>query len=191
MSALLTPDPRLAELCAAAGHLPVAVDAMGGDHAPVEVIAGARQACREMGIPVLLVGRSADLAGVDDLPVVEASQVIAMDADPGASVRRMKDSSLVRAAEQVRDGAASAMVSAGNTGAAMAASLLRMGRIRGIARPAIAIPVPCPAGKPTIMLDAGANAECSPEWLLQFGQMGVVYSRLRLGVERPRVGLMS
>jgi glycerol-3-phosphate acyltransferase PlsX len=191
MSALLTQDPRLAELCAAAGHLPVAVDAMGGDHAPVEVIAGARQACREMGIPVLLVGRSADLAGVDDLPVVEASQVIAMDADPGASVRRMKDSSLVRAAEQVRDGAASAMVSAGNTGAAMAASLLRMGRIRGIARPAIAIPIPSPGGLPTIMLDAGANAECNPEWLVQFGQMGVVYSRLRYGIERPRVGLMS
>jgi glycerol-3-phosphate acyltransferase PlsX len=128
---------------------------------------------------------------VDDLAVVEASEVIAMDADPGASVRRMKDSSLVRAAENVRDGVASAMVSAGNTGAAMAASLLRMGRIRGIARPAIAIPIPSPGGLPTIMLDAGANAECNPEWLVQFGQMGVVYSRLRFGIERPRLGLMS
>jgi glycerol-3-phosphate acyltransferase PlsX len=103
----------------------------------------------------------------------------------------MKDSSLVRAAETVRDGTASAMVSAGNTGAAMAASLLRMGRIRGIARPAIAIPIPSPGSLPTIMLDAGANAECSPEWLVQFGQMGAVYSRLRFGIERPRVGLMS
>jgi glycerol-3-phosphate acyltransferase PlsX len=83
------------------------------------------------------------------------------------------------------------MVSAGNTGAAMASSLLRIGRIRGITRPAIAIPIPSPGGKPTIMLDAGANAECQPEWLLQFGQMGAVYSRLRYQIARPRVGLLS
>ena len=191
MSTVVDADARLAELCASAGHGPIAVDAMGGDHAPGEVVAGALLAVREMGIPVLLVGRPDEIVGAEDLTVVSASEVIAMDADPGVSVRRMKDSSLVRAAESVRDGVASAMVSAGNTGAAMAASLLRMGRIRGIARPAIAIPVPCPTGKPTIMLDAGANAECSPEWLVQFGQMGVVYARLRLGVERPRVGLMS
>jgi phosphate acyltransferase len=191
MSVVADRDARLAELCARAGHLPIAVDAMGGDHAPGEVVAGARLAAQERGIPVLLVGRPEELAGVDDLAVLAASEVIAMDADPGASVRRMKDSSLVRAAETVRDGVASAMVSAGNTGAAMAASLLRMGRIRGIARPAIAIPIPSPGGVPTVMLDAGANAECSPEWLVQFGQMGAVYSRLRFGVERPRVGLMS
>jgi glycerol-3-phosphate acyltransferase PlsX len=114
-----------------------------------------------------------------------------MDADPGASVRRLKDSSLVRAAEAVRDGHACAMVSAGNTGAAMAASLLRMGRVRGIARPAIAIPIFTPGHHPTLLLDAGANAECQPEWLVQFAQMGAVYSRLRYGVERPRIGLMS
>jgi glycerol-3-phosphate acyltransferase PlsX len=191
MSAVVDADARLAELCAAAGHGPIVVDAMGGDHAPGEIVAGARLAVLEKGIPVLLVGRPDELGGVDDLVVRSASEVIAMDADPGASVRRMKDSSLVRAAESVRDGIASAMVSAGNTGAAMAASLLRMGRIRGIARPAIAIPIPSPGGPPTVMLDAGANAECSPEWLLQFGQMGVVYSRLRFGVGRPRVGLMS
>ena len=191
MSVTADRDARLAELSAQAGHLPIAVDAMGGDHAPGEVVAGARLAAQEKGIPVVLVGRPDELAGVEDMAVLAASEVIAMDADPGVSVRRMKDSSLVRAAETVRDGVASAMVSAGNTGAAMAASLLRMGRIRGIARPAIAIPVPSPGGPPTIMLDAGANAECSPEWLVQFGQMGAVYSRLRFGVERPRVGLMS
>jgi glycerol-3-phosphate acyltransferase PlsX len=191
MSGLLERNPHLAELCAAAGHLPIAVDAMGGDHAPGEVVAGALKAMHELGIPVVLVGRPDELVGSGELAVVEASEVIAMDADPGASVRRMKDSSLVRAAESVRDGLAAAMVSAGNTGAAMAASLLRMGRIRGIARPAIAIPIPTPGGRPTIMLDAGANAECAPEWLVQFGQMGVVYSRLRFGIERPRVGLMS
>jgi glycerol-3-phosphate acyltransferase PlsX len=163
---------------------------MGGDFAPAEVVGGARAAWDD-GVPVVLYGRPDELGATGGIPVVAASEVIAMDADPGASVRRQKDSSLVRACEAVRDGAAVAMVSAGNTGAAMAASLLRMGRLRGVARPAIAIPIASPGGVPTILLDAGANAECQPDWLVQFGQMGVVYSRLRFGVQAPRVGLMS
>jgi len=117
--------------------------------------------------------------------------VIPMSADPGSSVRRMKDSSLVRAAEAVRDGRASAMVSAGNTGATMASALLRMGRIKGVARPAIATPIPVPGESPTILLDAGANAECQPDWLLQFAQMGAVFARTRYDIEQPRVGLLS
>ena len=100
-----------------------------------------------------------------------------MSADPGSSVRRMKDSSLVRAAEAVRDGKASAMISAGNTGATMASALLRMGRIKGVSRPAIATPIPVPGHGPTILLDAGANAECQADWLVQFAQMGVVFAR--------------
>lgn len=171
--------------------LPVAVDAMGGDHAPAAIVAGARRAVEELGIPVVLVGRPEDLDDVGDLPVIAASEVIAMDAEPGSSVRKMKDSSLVRAAEAVRDGQASAMVSAGNTGATMASALLRMGRIRGISRPAIATPIPVPGGLPTTLLDAGANAECRADWLVEFAQMGAVYSRDRFGVERPRVGLLS
>ena len=111
-----------------------------------------------------------------------------MSADPGSSVRRMKDSSLVRAAEAVRDGKASAMVSAGNTGATMASALLRMGRIKGVSRPAIATPIPVPGHGPTILLDAGANAECQPDWLVQFAQMGTVFARTRYGIEQPRVG---
>ena len=112
-----------------------------------------------------------------------------MDADAGASVRRMKDSSLVRAAEAVRDGRASAMVSAGNTGATMASALLRMGRIKGVARPAIATPDPgARAARRRCMLDAGANAECKPEWLVQFAQMGAVYARDRFGIAAARVG---
>jgi phosphate acyltransferase len=103
----------------------------------------------------------------------------------------MKDSSLVRAAEAVRDGKASAMVSAGNTGATMASALLRMGRIKGVARPAIATPIPVPGGTPTVLLDAGANAECQPQWLVQFAQMGAVFARERYGVARPKVGLLS
>ena len=171
--------------------LPIAVDAMGGDNAPHAIVEGARLAVEELGVPVVLVGRSADLGDTGGLEVIEASEVIAMDADPGASVRKMKDSSLVRAAEAVRDGRASAMVSAGNTGATMASALLRMGRIKGVSRPAIATPIPVPGSTPTVLLDAGANAECSPEWLVQFAQMGAVFARDRFGIERPRVGLLS
>ncbi|MCH2411744.1 MAG: phosphate acyltransferase PlsX [Acidimicrobiales bacterium] len=171
--------------------LPVAVDAMGGDFAPDEIVAGALRAHEEYGIPVILVGRPEDLIDTGGLEVLPASQVIAMDADPGSSVRKMKDSSLVRAAEAVRDGAASAMVSAGNTGATMASALLRMGRIKGVSRPAIATLLPSPGATPTVLLDAGANSECSPSWLVQFGQMGAVFSRDRLGVDVPRVALLS
>ncbi len=112
-------------------------------------------------------------------------------ADPGSKVRTMKDSSLVRAAEAVRDGKASAMVSAGNTGATMASALLRMGRIKGVARPAIATPIPVPGSTPTVLLDAGANAECQPAWLVQFALMGAVFARERYGIAEPRVGVLS
>jgi glycerol-3-phosphate acyltransferase PlsX len=136
-------------------------------------------------------GVKLDFRDKPDGHVITAAEVIAMDADPGSSVRTMKDSSLVRAAEAVRDGKASAMVSAGNTGATMASALLRMGRIKGVSRPAIATPIPVPDSTPTILLDAGANAECNPEWLVQFGQMGAVLCRERYGIETPRVGLLS
>src|SRR5437660_3623820 len=171
--------------------LPVAVDAVGGDKAPEEIVAGARRAVDELGVPVLLVGppdRIGDPLGLD---VLACTEVIEMHDDPGSSVRRKKDSSLVRAAEAVRDGQASAMVSAGNTGATMASALLRMGRIKGVKRPAIATPIPVPGGTPTILLDAGANAECQPEWLVQFAQMGAVLARERYGIAEPKVGLLS
>jgi len=169
--------------------LPIAVDAMGGDKAPGEIVAGAREAAAQ-GIPVVLVG-PADLADRGDLPLIVASEVIAMDEDPAAGVRRKKDSTLVRAAEAVRDGKASAMISAGNTGATMAAALLRMGRISGVKRPAIATIVPVPGSTPTVLLDSGANAEVQTEWLVQFAQMGSVFSTHRFGVQNPRVGLLS
>jgi glycerol-3-phosphate acyltransferase PlsX len=169
--------------------LPIAVDAMGGDRAPGEILAGAHQAA-ELGIPILLVGPDG-LEGAGALPLKVASEVIEMDDDPAQSVRKKRDSTLVRAAEAVRDGEASAMISAGNTGATMASALLRMGRITGVSRPAIATPVPVPGGTPTVLLDAGANAEVQPEWLVQFAVMGSVYSRQRFGVENSRVGLLS
>ena len=169
--------------------LPIAIDAMGGDRAPGEIVAAAHAAAA-LGIPVVLVG-PADLEGVGDLPLIVASEVIAMDDDAAQGVRRKKDSTLVRAAEAVRDGRASAMISAGNTGATMASALLRMGRISGVSRPAIATPIPVPGHAPNILLDAGANAEVQAEWLVQFAQMGSVFAQARFGVAEPKVGLLS
>jgi glycerol-3-phosphate acyltransferase PlsX len=166
---------------------------MGGDDAPGAIVRGARQAASELGVEVLLVGLPDAIAAADpgDLEVLACSEVIGMHDDPGASVRTKKDSSLVRAAEAVRDGRASAMISAGNTGATMASALLRMGRVKGVKRPAIATPIPVPGTTPTVLLDAGANADCQAEWLVQFAQMGSVFARSRFGVEDPRVGLLS
>ena len=169
--------------------LPIAVDALGGDKAPSEIIAGAREAVAA-GINVILVGPR-DLAGREGFELIEASEVIEMHEDAASSVRNKKDSTLVRAAEAVRDGKASAMISAGNTGATMASALLRMGRIAGVKRPAIATPIPAPGTTPTVLLDAGANTEVEPEWLVQFGLMGSVYADVRFGVKNPRVGLLS
>ncbi|HZB40654.1 MAG TPA: phosphate acyltransferase PlsX [Ilumatobacter sp.] len=172
--------------------LPIAVDAMGGDQAPGAIIAGARAAAAE-GTPILLVGPAdlKDRVDIGDLALFEAGEVIEMDEDGGRAVRRKKDSTLVRAAEAVRDRQASAMISAGNTGATMASALLRMGRIRGVSRPAIATIIPVPNGSPTVLLDAGANAEVQPDWLVQFAQMGSVFSRHRFGIAAPKVGLLS
>jgi phosphate acyltransferase len=169
--------------------LPVAVDAMGGDHAPDEIVRGAVEASATLGVDVVLVGDpSVDTGG---LALVPCSEVIDMHEDGAKAVRTKKDSSLVRCAELVRDGKASAMVSAGNTGATMAAALLRMHRLSGVARPAIATPIPVPGSTPTVLIDSGANAECLPAWLVQFAQMGAVLSRERWGIQSPRVGLLS
>ena len=127
---------------------PIALDAMGGDRAPDEIVAGGRLAAGDHGIPVTLVGRPGAIGDPGELEIVEAGEVIGMDEDPAVAVRTKKDSSLVRAAELVRDGAASAMVSAGNTGATVASALLRMGRIRGVSRPAVAIPIPVFGARP-------------------------------------------
>jgi len=170
--------------------LPVAVDAMGGDRAPAEIVAGAIEAANS-GLPVILVGDPEQLGDTGGLSVLRARETIEMHEDPARAVRTKKDSSVIRAAEAVRDGQASAMVSAGNTGATMASALLRMGRIRGVGRPAIATPIPVPGFTPTVLLDAGANAECSAAWLVQFAQMGSAFAKQRFGIENPRVGLLS
>ena len=171
--------------------LPIALDAMGGDFAPGEIIVGARRAVDEWGLDVTLVGVPELMGDPLGLDVVACSEVIAMDDDPAASVRKKKDSSLVRAAELVRDGRACAMVSAGNTGATMASALLRMGRLPGVIRPCIVTPIPNLGRTPTLLVDAGANAECTPEMLVQFAQMAASFVQSHFGVARPRVGLLS
>lgn len=176
----------------------IAVDAMGGDHAPDEIVAGALEAASVLDVGILLVGQDHAVSPLlpDGKPprgveLLHASEVVSMDDDPAQAVRTKKDSSLVRCAEAVRDGRAGAMVSAGNTGAAMGAALLRMGRIKGVARPAIAVPIPVPGSIPTVLLDAGATVDCQPEWLAQFARMGTEYARFRYGVDEPRLGLLS
>jgi phosphate acyltransferase len=177
----------------------IAVDAMGGDHAPGEIVDGAVQAAAELGVGVLLVGREdsvepllPDGASDLDVEVEHADEIVTMDEDPASAARRKKDSSIVRCAQAVREGRAQAMVGAGNTGATMAAALLRMGRVRGISRPAIAVPIPVPGGEhPQLLIDGGSTVDCTPEWLAQFARMGREYARTRLAVDEPTIGLLS
>jgi glycerol-3-phosphate acyltransferase PlsX len=171
--------------------LPVAVDAMGGDLAPGEIVEGARRASKQHGVGIILVGPPGLVGDTQGLDLLPCTEVIGMDEDPAGGVRRKKDSSLVRAAELVRDGKASAMVSAGNTGATMASALLRMGRLPGVVRPCIATPLPRLGRTPAVLVDAGANAECTPAMLVQFAQMGAAYVAARFGTEAPTVGLLS
>jgi phosphate acyltransferase len=171
--------------------LPVAVDAVGGDKAPAEVVEGARRALDEHGVGVTLVGPPELVGDTMGLPLRACTEVIAMDEDPAGGVRRKKDSSLVRLAELVRDGEASAMVSAGNTGATMASALLRMGRLPGVIRPCIATPLPRLGRTPAVLVDSGANAECTAPMLVQFAEMGAAYVSARFGTRSPTVGLLS
>jgi len=165
----------------------VAVDAMGGDRAPAEIVAGALEAAAG-GIDVILVGP----AGVDTggLELVVAPSVIEMAEKPAEAVRAKPDSSLVTAMRAAGDGQADAVVSAGNTGAILAAGLLHIRRLPGVLRPAIAVPIPTRNGV-SLLLDSGANADSRPEHLLQFGVMGAVFSEEILGVANPIVRLLS
>ncbi|MGH2459469.1 MAG: phosphate acyltransferase PlsX [Chloroflexota bacterium] len=176
----------------------VALDAMGGDRAPTEPVAGAVMAARELGISVTLVGPhdlvAAELArhnaGALPLDIVDAPDLIGMAEHPVQAIRRRPNASMNVAIRLVKEKSADAFVSAGNTGAAVVASLFGLGRIPGIERPALAAVFPTTRGC-CLVLDVGANADCRPGHLLQFAVMGERYSRLVLGVDRPRVGLLS
>ncbi len=176
----------------------VALDAMGGDHAPAAAVQGAVEAVRQHGLQVLLVGREAalrrHLARLGGVPhgmrLVDAPDVVAMDDAPTAPVRAKRNSSMAEAARLVRDGEACAFVTAGNSGAAMVAAKLIIGTIAGVERPALAAQVPG-LERPTLVLDVGANVDCKAHHLEQFAVMGHFYSQAVLGVAAPRVGLLS
>jgi glycerol-3-phosphate acyltransferase PlsX len=165
----------------------VAVDAMGGDRAPEEIVAGALDAAGPGITPVLVGPSGLDTQGLE---LVQAPTTIAMDEKPGEAVRGKRDSSLVVTCRLVREGAAQAAVSAGNTGAMLAAGLLEIRRLRGVNRPAIAVILPARRG-PSVLIDSGANADARPEHLRQFAHMGAVFAHEILGVERPSVRLLS
>jgi glycerol-3-phosphate acyltransferase PlsX len=179
---------------------PIAVDAMGGDHAPAVVVQGAVEAARDFGQQVVLVGqqplveaeltRLAVPAGSLPIAVRHASEVVAMDEHASSALRRKKDSSLRVCLELVKAGEAAAAVSAGNSGALMALGSLVLGRIEDVDRAAIATLLPSRAGR-TVLIDAGANVDCKPQHLVQFAIMGEVYARRVLGIAEPRVGLLT
>jgi glycerol-3-phosphate acyltransferase PlsX len=169
------------------GPIRVAVDALGGDHGPEEIVAGALEARSDTIDPVLFGPAGLETHGLE---FVATTQHIAMDEKPADAVRGKPDSSLVAACRAVHEGHAGAVVSAGNTGAMLAAGLVYVRRLRGVLRPAIALVIPTPKG-PSVLIDAGANADCRAEHLLQFGLMGAIFAEEILDIPRPTVGLLS
>lgn len=175
----------------------VAVDAYGGDYAPEQIVEGALQAAQQDGIAVILTGDEQRLkalvsgrAGSARIEIVHAPEIIQMDEAPVEAVRRKRESSLSVAAQLVRDGQAGALVSAGSTGATLAASLLIIRRIKGVERPAITSLMPTRTGV-SLIVDAGANVDCRPSQLVQFAKMAAIYSEQVLKVHRPKVGLLN
>ncbi|MBQ2959664.1 MAG: phosphate acyltransferase PlsX [Oscillospiraceae bacterium] len=176
----------------------IIIDAMGGDNAPHEIVKGAVKAKRELGVDIALVGRIEDIqaclknegANEADFELVDAREIITMEDDPSTATRRKKDSSMTVALNMVRDGKGDALVSAGSTGALLTGATLIVKRIKGIRRAAMA-PV-LPNGENGVMLiDCGANVECTAEYLLQFAYMGSFYAKKLMGIEKPRVGLLN
>jgi phosphate acyltransferase len=174
----------------------VALDAMGGDHAPAETVAGALEAAATGEVRVLLCGPRERLEAELDgsmppgIEIIDAPEIIGFDEEPAYAVKAKTNSSLVTCCRAVREGGAAAAVSAGSTGAMMAASLFQLRRIPGVMRPAIAQPIPSPRGT-VVLLDCGANADCRPEHLVQFAYMGAAFATAVLEVPEPTVGLLS
>jgi phosphate acyltransferase len=177
----------------------IALDAMGGDYAPDPIVAGAIKAQSELDVEVILVGEPdriraclQEQGATQDFEIVEAEGTIEMDEEPLSALRRKPKASINQAMQLVKEGRADAVVSAGHSGAAMAAALLRVGRIKGIERPAIAaiFPTIIP-DKSVLILDVGANVDCKPKYLEQFAVMGSIYSQYVSGVAKPQVGLLN
>src|ERR1700704_6127099 len=176
----------------------IALDAMGGDFAPEQVVAGGIQAHRELGVEVIFVGvkdrvdAALAASGAGKWAEIEdAPEVIAMDEHPAQAVRSKKASSIVRGIQMVEDGRVSGFVSAGNSGAVMAAALLGLHRIPGVDRPAIGSIIPTAGGKHCFLLDVGANTDAKPEHLLQYAVMGGIYAEKLMGLANPRIAQLS
>ena len=175
----------------------IAVDAAGGDYAPREIVKGAVKAAHELGVDIALVGRK-DIIHVlaghqlqkSGISIIEASQTIETDESPMRAIRGKPDSSIVVGINLVKEGSASAFVSAGNTGAVLCAALLSLGKVEGIERPAIGSIININTF-PSLLIDAGANADCRPSHLVQFAQLGTIYAKHILGISSPRIGLLS
>ena len=175
----------------------IAVDAAGGDYAPHEMVKGAIKAVQEFGIEVVLVGRQnvlrklAEKSPFDSrMTIVDATQVIDFDEHPMKALQQKTDSSIVVGIDLLRNGEVQAFVSAGNTGAVVGGSLLTLGKLAGVSRPAIGAFLDPISSRPALLVDAGANADCRPEHLLEFARLGSIYSKNILGIASPRVGLL-
>ena len=179
----------------------IIVDAMGGDNAPDEIVKGSLEAVRAHGVDIVLAGngeeilRSMERIGLKELPggveIVNASEVIGVEDDPSTAIRMKRDSSLTVAMNLLRDGRGDALVSAGSTGAILSGATLIVKRVRGVRRAALAPLIPNAAGTGFVLIDCGANSECTAEYLLQFAYMGTYYAQDVLGAARPRVGLLN
>ena len=168
-------------------------DAMGGDNAPEEIVKGALQARKELGVEIVLVGQKEAIEAVlpagETAEIVDAREIVTMDDDPSTATRRKKDSSMAVALRMLKDGEGDAVLSAGSTGALLTGATLTVKRIRGIRRAALAPVIPN-GGASCMLIDCGANAECTPEYLLQFAYMGSFYMQRMAGLNQPRVGLL-
>jgi phosphate acyltransferase len=174
----------------------IAIDAMGGDHAPKEVVFGAMKAIKQFAdIEIILVGKETEiksyLTNSERITVIHTDEKILSTDEPVKAVRRKKTASMVMAAQAVADGIADACISAGNTGALMASGLFVVGRIQGIERPALSPTLPTLDGKGFVLLDVGANADAKPEHLVQYAMMGSVYAEKVRGISSPRIGLLN
>ena len=179
----------------------IILDAMGGDNAPEAPVLGALEAARDFGTEITLVGRGEEILavlkkhGIENLPegvdIANADDVVDMHDDPASVIHKRKNSSMVVGLKMLADGQGDAFVSAGSTGALLTGATLLVKRVKGIRRAAMGPAMPNKAGGKTVILDCGANAECTPEFLLQFGLVGSLYAKKQLGVENPRVGLLN
>ena len=179
----------------------IILDAMGGDNAPLAPVMGAVDAAKDFGAQITLVGREEQIRsvlqenGIDTLPagitIVHAEEVVDMHDDPANVVRKKKDSSMISGLRMLSEGQGDAFISAGSTGALLSGATLVVKRVRGIRRAAMGPCMPNKTGGRTVLLDCGANAECTPEFLLQFGIVGTLYARKTLGIAEPKVGLLN